>query len=202
MEDLEKSSTEIEKNLNIKNNHQISRSRSVIYFTILIKLTSIFLLLKNRDLIENVHQLLNSILLGFLTAGLAQTIIQTFRAVNFNKILKFALWGGISGISGSLWIDYLVVEFPKNDDIIYRVAVDQLVGAPFFQSLFLIYNCLWEGNNIKIAFHTNFLKTLLMSYLIWPASSVISFGYLPQHFIFPFTCAVGVVWTVILGLLN
>lgn len=143
--DLEKN--EIANQVTLINN----KSKSLLAFLTVVEFISLIIVVKHREVIDNVHQLLNSVLLGILGATFGQSVIQLFKQVHYSKLVKFFIWGAINGILSSLWIDTLVYKFP---DVFTRVMVDQLVGSPFFQLLFIILNCLWENTNISIAMKT------------------------------------------------
>src|SRR5690349_20555719 len=99
--------SDLEKNAHVVEGH---RTKSLLIVITFLEILSILILIKHREVIDNVHQMLNSILLGILTAGVAQSIIQLYRHVNYNRLLKFCVWGGINGVLSSLWIDTLVLQ--------------------------------------------------------------------------------------------
>jgi hypothetical protein len=138
--------SDLEKNAHVVEGH---RTKSLLIVITFLEILSILILIKHREVIDNVHQMLNSILLGILTAGVAQSIIQLYRHVNYNRLLKFCVWGGINGVLSSLWIDTLVLQFEQTP---HRIIVDQVVGTPFFQSAFLIFNSVWENHDFYPAF--------------------------------------------------
>lgn len=143
---------DLEKNeLTIQPSPLKPRSKTLLSFITIIEFISLLIVIKHREVIDNVHQLLNSILLGIITATLGQSIIQLFRQVHYDRIGKFFIWGAINGVLSSLWIDCLVYKLP---DVLSRVLVDQLVGSPLFQLLFIVLNCLWENTDISIAMKT------------------------------------------------
>lgn len=174
-----------------------ARTKWLMILITLLESICIFTLIENREIIDNVHRLLNSILLGILTAGLGQSLIQLFRRVYYSRLAKFCIWGAVNGILSSLWIDTLLKVEPTS----LRILVDQSVGTPFFQSAFILFNCAWENTDFLSSFRQTFLKMLGTSYAVWPLCSIISFNFLPPHLIFPFNCFVNVLWTLALGLI-
>lgn len=139
---------DIEKNLEVDIQ---ARSKSTILLITFFELACIIFLMHHREYIDSLHQMLNSILMGMFTAGFAQSVIQLYRYVNYHRLAKFYVWGAVNGVISSLWIDYLVYNFPA---VSMRVAVDQCIGSPFFQAIFIIYNCIWENLDILPAFKT------------------------------------------------
>lgn len=204
--------SDLEKNVHVVDAH---RTKALLSAIIILEVVAIVILIQNREVIDNVHQMLNSVLLGVLTAGFAQSIIQLFRRVHYGRLFKFCLWGAMNGVMSSVWIDTLVVRL---ETPLHRILTDQFIGTPIFQTIFIIYNSLWENIDIKGAFKSvsklhfmhcsqlltrnqTFWRMLGTSYLIWPVCSIVSFNFLPQHLIFPFTCFVNVIWTLALGLI-
>ncbi|GMM36552.1 hypothetical protein DASC09_038770 [Saccharomycopsis crataegensis] len=138
------------------------------------------------------------VIIGSLSSVIAQLINQFYRRhYSLSHVAKFLIWGCINGVLTSLWIDMLFVQF---DHTVARVMVDQLIGSPFFQLVFLVLNAIWDNNNdIRTYLRVNYLKSLKLSYLIWPCFSILSFSILPPEFIFPCNCLVNLIWNVILS---
>lgn len=141
--------------------------------------------------------LLVLVLVGLLSSGVAQLVNQFYKRLwHWLSILRFIVWGSINGVLTSLWIDMLIVQFPN---IIVRVLVDQLVGSPCFQLIFLALAAIWDNSDIKTVLRVNYLRSLKLSYLIWPSFSILSFSILPPELIFPCNCLVNLIWNVILS---
>lgn len=197
--DNSRKSADLEKN-EISFQHPIrTRSKSLLLILTILEFIALVVVVHHREVIDNVHQLLNSVLLGIFSAVLGQSIIQLFRQVHYNRLGKFVIWGAVNGALSSLWIDLLIYRFP---DVISRVLVDQLVGSPIFQLIFVILNCLFENSNISIAMKTTYITTLKVCYMFWPICSIVSFQFLPPHLIFPFNCFISLIWNVVLSLLT
>lgn len=128
--------------------------------------------------------------------------------------LKFLIWGGINGLFSSYWIDFLVSLFSVK---IFCVFLDQTVGTIFFQSLYFLFICLWDGEmevdssgkSKKVdltwdVFYHNYSsmiwKYMKLSWLVWPWVSIVSFTSLPSEWIFPLNCVFSAIFTVLLGI--
>lgn len=146
------------------------------------------------------HRLLAPAFLGAATAMLAQSFNQFYRKkLNYSKILKFLIWGIINGCFTNLWIDLLVFRF---ENLAYRVLVDQMVGAPFFQLIFNILSNLWDYGEISTNFKVIYLRSLKYSYCFWPFFSIASFIFIPQQFLFHCNCLANLFWSLILSKLG
>jgi hypothetical protein len=198
----EKKSTAV---LDLERNHysssapKLEKRRSLLLVIVAVQAVLSVFIYKNKEAVDGVHHVINSMLLSVMCSGAAQILIQFIRPFNFKKLLKFWIWGGINGIVSAYWINFLVVQF---ENLPNRVLVDQSIGSPYFQLLFIVFNCLWEGHDVIPTLKRIYIKTLGLSYLIFPLSSIISFGFLPPNLIFPFNCLVTLIWTVVLSLLT
>lgn len=194
-------SIDLEKN--IFQQQPITYSKTPIYFLTLSHIFLIWISITNNERLSKFHPLLNSVALGILTSGLAQSIIQCFKPVHYGKLLKFYTWGAINGILSSMWINYILSTFPEKDQVLHRFLTDQIIAAPLFLFVFMSFHCLWEDVDLILSLKTGFVRNLLASYCIWPFASIIGFGgWIDESSIFGFNCFVSLVWTVALGVLN
>ncbi|ODV81873.1 uncharacterized protein CANTADRAFT_127621 [Suhomyces tanzawaensis NRRL Y-17324] len=151
----------------------------------------------NYEHIGSLYTLLAPTLLGASTAALAQTLNQyQKKKLSINRILKFIVWGSINGYFTVLWIDMLIFQF---DNLFYRIAVDQLVGAPTFQLFFTILNSLWDHGELTKKTRIAYMISLRYSYCFWPFFSVASFMLIPQSMMFPCNCLANLIWNIILS---
>ena len=147
--------------------------------------------------LRRANPLMAPMLLSALTAALAQSINQYQRKrFNFSSLCKFVVWGVINGTLTELWYDMLRTQFGKP---IYRVLVDQAVGAPAFQMIFNMLSSLWETGEIGNIFLASGLRALKYSYYFWPLFSVCGFMVFPQEVMFPAYCCANLVWNLILS---
>lgn len=166
--------------------------------TALVTIVLIYLVVSYDELKSVGGELAMSVLIGLLLLVLAQLINQFYRRMySMLQIAKFFVWGCINGVLTSLWIDMLFFQCPNT---VSRVLVDQLIGLPMFQLTFLVMNAIWDNNSdIKTYLKINYVRSLKLSYLIWPCFSIISFSILPAHLIFPCNCLVNLGWNVVLS---
>lgn len=86
-----------------------------------------------------------------------------------------------------------------------RVAVDQLVFAPFGLSCFFTFMTVAEGGGRKEVvrkFQDIYVPTLRANYILWPAVQIINFRIMPLQFQIPFVSTIGIAWTAYLSLTN
>lgn len=158
--------------------------------------------LQKQLLNGNGPKIVLSIIIGALCSVLAQLFNQIYkRRINITNVIKFFTWGCINGVLTSLWIDVLVLHF---QDIVIRVMVDQIIGAPIFQLFFISLMTFWwdsEDAESKSSsnFKRNYFRALKLSYLIWPTFSIMSFALLPAELIFPCNCLVNLIWNIVLS---
>lgn len=175
----------------------VKASRGKVIALILMEACFTGAIYTNYDNIKQVHPLLSPILLGAGTAALAQTFNQYVKhQLLYNRIFKFIIWGMINGCFTALWIDLVTRTF---DTTVYRVLLDQLVGAPMFQLLFNILNSLWEHGELSRQTHIAFFRSLRWSYCFWPVFLILAFGFLDPLLMFPANCLATLVWNVILS---
>lgn len=157
-----------------------------------------FLVYYNYTAIEaRLSPLVAPTLLGAATASLAQSLNQYSRKkFSLNRICKFIVWGCINGCFTALWIDILLNRI---DNLVYRIMVDQMVGAPAFQMIFSILNSLWDTGDISPAMRQSYLKALKYGYCFWPFFSVCAFVFIPQSMIFSANCLATLIWNLILS---
>ncbi|CAG8620787.1 4630_t:CDS:2 [Acaulospora morrowiae] len=121
---------------------------------------------------------------------------------------KFPLPTGVSPIS-----DSIKTKTKANNPIISqtmkavfkRVAVDQIVFAPF--GLFLFFGVIGilerrDIISIKHKFEESYIPALKANYTVWPLAQIINFRFLSLKYRIPFLSTVGIFWTCYLSLLN
>lgn len=176
--------------------------RRRLFFNILVSATLTFTIYYNyQTLIDRLHPLVAPALLGSVSAAFAQTMNQYLKKkIDFNRIFKFMVWGSINGTLTVLWIDLLLTRL---DSAVYRIVVDQTVGAPAFQATFSILNSLWEtGELISTTARSSYLRSLRYSYCYWPIFSVCLFLLVPPQMMFPANCLANLLWNLILSRLT
>ncbi|CAK7892879.1 hypothetical protein CAAN1_01S12112 [[Candida] anglica] len=176
-----------------------SIQRKLVLYVVFEAMTSLFLYYKYTDLIS-VHRLLAPMMLGASSAALAQSINQYMKKkFSLSKVCKFIVWGLINGSLTVLWVDMLMFQF---ENTFYRIATDQIVGAPCFQLIYNILSALWDTGEISGCFSPAHMKSFKYSYCFWPFFSVCAFIFLPQSTMFPAYCLANLVWNLILSKLG
>lgn len=146
------------------------------------------------------YPLLAPTLMGASSAAVAQSLTQFIKhKFSSNRMLKFIVWGSINGCFTALWIDMLV---SRVENVVYRILIDQTVGAPFFQLIFSVLSSLWDDNNPVTGAHANYIRSLRYSYCYWPFASITMFVFIPPRLMFFANCIANFVWNVILSKLN
>ncbi|ODV88364.1 hypothetical protein CANCADRAFT_29692 [Tortispora caseinolytica NRRL Y-17796] len=137
-------------------------------------------------------------LVSSILAAISQLLNQLLFVHKFMpaRTLKFHTWGTVNGIINKYWYDLITPLFPS---IPLRVIIDQCIGTPVFNVLFLSFSALWENHNIPYTVRTKLRTTLTSAYIIWPLFSFVSFQFIPQHLIVPAAGIVGILWTLILS---
>lgn len=170
------------------------RLRHLVVLSIALELVALLLVYFNYAKLFNVYPLLAPTLLGALTAALAQLVHQLMREkLSGSRLLKFMVWGCINGCLTAMWIDTLVAQF---DSAMYRVLIDQTVGAPLFQLVFSVLSSLWDNDSVP---HNTYFRALRYSYCYWPFVSVGMFIFVPQPLMFPCNCIANLIWNLLLS---
>ena len=205
LNDLEKSSSSSASAYkpNTDNYHLHPSSKHILkrlYFALVIQTMISCSIYYQYQKISEINQMLAPTLLGCFSGGLAQSINQFSRKkFKFNKIIEFMIWGSINGYFTVSWINLLMQRF---ENIVYRILVDQAIGAPTFQLIFNILNALWDhGEVFTKATRNAYFKSLKYSYCYWPFFSVFLFVFIPQSMMFPCNCLANLFWNLILSIL-
>ncbi|KAI3404227.2 hypothetical protein KGF56_002988 [Candida oxycetoniae] len=174
--------------------HMLKRLYGALFIEAAISLTLYYHYLE----ISAINPMLAPTLLGCFSGALAQSINQLFKKkFTLNKIFKFMLWGSINGYFTVAWINILIVNVDK---LVYRILIDQVVGAPIFQLIFNILNTLWDQGELFSKTTKNaYFKSLKYSYCYWPFFSILSFMLIPEAAMFPCNCLANLVWNLILS---
>lgn len=203
LNDLEKSSSSSTSAYkpNTDNYHLHPSSKHILkrlYFALIIQTIISCSIYYQYQKISEINQMLAPTLLGCFSGGLAQSINQFSRKkFKFNKIIEFMIWGSINGYFTVSWINLLMQRF---ENIVYRILVDQAIGAPTFQLIFNILNALWDhGEVFTKATRNAYFKSLKYSYCYWPFFSVFLFVFIPQSMMFPCNCLANLIWNLILS---
>ncbi|PWN88285.1 hypothetical protein FA10DRAFT_268488 [Acaromyces ingoldii] len=87
-----------------------------------------------------------------------------------------------------------------------RVAVDQILFAPFGLAMFVGSMGLMEGRHsyeaLSEKFSDVYVAALVANWKLWPLVQTINFRFMPLRYRVPFTGAVGIGWQVFLSVLN
>lgn len=154
-----------------------------------------------QTIITQLHPLAAPAMLGTTSAAFAQSLNQYIKKkLDYNRVMKFMVWGSINGTLTVLWIDVLITRV---DSVVYRILVDQAIGAPAFQATFSVLNSIWEtGELVSNTAKSSFLRSLRYSYCYWPIFSVCLFLFVPPNMMFPANCLANLLWNLILSRLS
>ncbi|WPK27088.1 hypothetical protein PUMCH_004461 [Australozyma saopauloensis] len=169
----------------------------IAYVILVIELVAGAQVLYHYEGILKAYPNLGPTLLGAISAVLAQSITQMFKKKHSNnKLFKFICWGALNGMVSTIWIDFLVNSM---DSVVLQVALDQSIGAPFFQLLFTLLSMAWDNETASgPSPKAVYFKSLRYSFCFWPFMSVAMFCFVPDNMMFFFNCFVNFVWNMIL----
>ncbi|OQV05416.1 hypothetical protein CLAIMM_10163 [Cladophialophora immunda] len=129
---------------------------------------------------------------------------------DFERLTRFMSYGFLMAPIQFLWFGRLTKWFPitpKSGTVpaLKRVAMDQLIFAPFGLCCFFTFMTVAEGGGKKevaTKFKDVYLPTLRANYILWPAVQILNFRVMPLRFQIPFVSTVGIAWTAYLSLTN
>lgn len=129
---------------------------------------------------------------------------------DFERLTRFMSYGFIMTPVQFKWFGLLTRLFPitpKSATIpaLQRVALDQLVFAPFGLCCFFTFMTIAEGGGkrqVVKKFQDIYVPTLRANYVLWPAVQIMNFRVVPLKFQIPFVSTVGIAWTAYLSLSN
>jgi protein Mpv17 len=129
---------------------------------------------------------------------------------DFERLTRFMAYGFAMAPVQFKWFGFLSRAFPITKTSAFgpalkRVAMDQLVFAPFGIACFFSVMTIAEGGGRRAVVHKlrdMYLPTLKANFVIWPAVQVINFRLMPVAFQLPFVSTIGIAWTAYLSLSN
>lgn len=129
---------------------------------------------------------------------------------DFERLTRFMAYGFFMAPIQFQWFRFLSRAFPitktsATGPAMKRVAVDQLMFAPFGLFCFFTFMTLAEGGGRRALmnkFRDVYLPTLKANFILWPAVQVLNFRVVPIQFQIPFVSTVGIAWTAYLSLTN
>lgn len=129
---------------------------------------------------------------------------------DFERLTRFMSYPFIMTPLQFKWFGLLTRLFPltaKSATVpaLYRVAMDQLIFAPFGLCCFFTFMTVAEGGGKKQVvkkFQDIYIPTLRANYVLWPAVQVINFRLMPLRLQIPFVSTIGIAWTAYLSLAN
>ncbi|KAL3414825.1 hypothetical protein V8F44DRAFT_113256 [Aspergillus fumigatus] len=130
--------------------------------------------------------------------------------LDFERLTRFMSYGFFMAPIQFKWFGFLSRAFPltkKSPTLpaLKRVAVDQLMFAPFGLACFFTFMTVAEGGGKRALtrkFQDVYLPTLKANYVLWPAVQILNFRVVPIQFQIPFVSSVGIAWTAYLSLTN
>lgn len=177
--------------------HRPASAYLYVVFETFVTLTVYF----NYDYLTTIYRQLGPACMGAATAALAQSLNQLMKyKFSDSRLLKFIVWGAINGLFTALWLEVLVVQVPSP---IFRIIIDQTVGAPLFQLTFTILSNMWDGDSqLTPAVQAAFIRSLRYSYCYWPFISTAMFTLVPPERMVICNCVANFIWNVILSRLT
>jgi len=129
---------------------------------------------------------------------------------DFERLTRFMSYGFIMTPLQFKWFGLLTRLFPLRPTsatipALQRVAMDQLVFAPFGLCCFFTFMTVAEGggkNQVVKKFQDIYIPTLRANYVLWPAVQILNFRVMPLRFQIPFVSTIGIAWTAYLSLTN
>ncbi|KAI0018405.1 Mpv17 [Xylariomycetidae sp. FL0641] len=129
---------------------------------------------------------------------------------DFERLTRFMAYGFAMAPVQFKWFSFLSRVFPITKGNAFapamkRVAMDQLVFAPFGIGCFFTVMTVAEGGGRRAVAHKlrdMYIPTLKANFIIWPAVQIINFRLMPVQFQLPFVSTIGIAWTAYLSLSN
>jgi hypothetical protein len=102
------------------------------------------------------------------------------------------------------WLDGIVYPHDPTcwQAVASKVAMDQLVYAPFMTSLFFSGMSITDGQGVKgvvESLKTKLWPTILASWAVWPIAHVINFLYVPSDLRILYINVLSILWTTYLS---
>ena len=132
------------------------------------------------------------------------------RPFDFERFTRFMSYPFIMTPLQFKWFALLTKVFPLTATsatvpALKRVAMDQLLFAPFGLCCFFTFMTVTEGGGkrqVVKKFQDVYVPTLRANYILWPAVQIINFRLMPLRFQIPFVSTIGIAWTAYLSLTN
>ncbi|KAJ5982257.1 hypothetical protein N7451_012357 [Penicillium sp. IBT 35674x] len=129
---------------------------------------------------------------------------------DFERVTRFMAFGFLMAPIQLKWFGFLASTLPLTLNnptvpVLKRVALDQLVFAPFGLACFFTFMSGVEGGTqkaLKQKFSDVYLTTLKANYILWPSVQLLNFRVIPLQYQIPFVSSVGIAWTAYLSLAN
>ncbi|EMR68535.1 hypothetical protein MGN70_014625 [Eutypa lata] len=129
---------------------------------------------------------------------------------DFERLTRFMAYGFAMAPVQFKWFGFLSRAFPITKDSAFgpamkRVALDQLIFAPFGIGCFFTAMTVAEGGGRRAVAHKlrdMYIPTLKANFMVWPLVQIINFRLMPVQFQLPFVSTIGIAWTAYLSLSN
>ncbi|PVU85389.1 hypothetical protein BB559_001101 [Furculomyces boomerangus] len=143
-----------------------------------------------------------------------------FEKFELSQTVRFFAYGMMFAPFSFKWFSYLDRRFPfrsispsvkPKKNFAYwsvvgkRLSADQLLFSPLAAGAFIAVMGAMEKKSlqeIKERFNERYFKTLIGSYILWPAVQVINFSIIPLIYRVPFAGVASVIWNCFLSILN
>lgn len=131
-------------------------------------------------------------------------------AFDLERLTRFMAYGLLMAPVQWQWYTRLNRWFPiakgrTTVPALQRVAMDQLVFAPFGLGCFFTFMTVAEGGGpsaVLKKMRDIYVPTLRANYILWPAVQILNFRLMPIQFQIPFVSTVSIGWTAYLSLTN
>ena len=127
---------------------------------------------------------------------------------DWKRTARMLLIGSVASVPGYKWFLYLGSHFNYGSavgSIAIKVAIQQVVFAPVFNSYFFGMQALLSGETVHGVvqrLRAAVPESILSSAKFWPAVTALNFTLIPAHLRFAFSGVFAVVWQTYLSFLN
>ncbi|CAI4211938.1 unnamed protein product [Parascedosporium putredinis] len=129
---------------------------------------------------------------------------------DFERLVRFMSYGFAIAPVQFKWFRFLEMSFPiiKGNmwgPAMLRVLCDQFLFSPLSVLTFFVAMTIAEGGGkraVSAKLRDMYFRTLMTSYLVWPAVQIVNFRFMPLQLQLPFVSCVSIAWTAYLSLAN
>eukprot|EP01112_Ceratiomyxa_fruticulosa_P020445 TRINITY_DN695_c0_g1_i1.p1 TRINITY_DN695_c0_g1~~TRINITY_DN695_c0_g1_i1.p1 ORF type:complete len:193 (+),score=49.19 TRINITY_DN695_c0_g1_i1:99-677(+) len=150
---------------------------------------------------------LTSAILSFLSNVIAQKFIEKRRGLDYARLIRFTVFALLSSPVTHKWYELCdsIFRGRKSSTQVYeRLALDQLLFAPFINVYFFTVMCILGGNpsSAPAVVRSQLWPTLKASWKVWPLAQFINFNFVPPQLRVLFGNFVAFFWSMYLSSLS